>query len=209
MNSFINLGILEYLKRNTSTISPLCTRKMETINFNNIEFTRIKDFDDYYISKCGKIYSEKRNIILKQQVIGGGKGYFRVVLWKNNKEFPKYVHRLLGLQFILNLNNYSQINHIDGDYKNNNLDNLEWCNQSYNCTHAYKILNRKPPLLGKFGKDNPLSKKVNQYTIEGEFIKTWNNAREINLTLNFSSSNIRSCCRKKYKQANGFIWRYC
>ena len=30
-----------------------------------------------------------------------------------------------------------QINHIDGNKKNNKLENLEWCTASYNTIHSY------------------------------------------------------------------------
>jgi hypothetical protein len=49
------------------------------------------------------------------------------------------LHRLIAEAFIENPNNYPFVNHIDGNKKNNNLNNLEWCTQSQNCLHSVKM----------------------------------------------------------------------
>lgn len=64
-------------------------------------------------------------------------GYFRCALSKNNILTTYKVHRLVAQAFIPNPNNYPQINHIDGNKKNNNVENLEWCTNSMNQVHAY------------------------------------------------------------------------
>ncbi len=49
-----------------------------------------------------------------------------------------YVHRLVAIHFIANLENLPFVNHIDGDVKNNTVDNLEWCSKSTNAQHMYE-----------------------------------------------------------------------
>lgn len=66
------------------------------------------------------------------------KGYLAVQLYDNDrvKTFP--VHRLVAKAFIPNPSNKPQVNHIDCDKTNNNVSNLEWCNNSENQLHAFK-----------------------------------------------------------------------
>jgi len=99
----------------------------------------------YAVSVCGKVWSHpkvsrgKMNPLnnkgkwLKQYK--GPSGHFRVCLQK--KVYA--VHRLVALTYIgLPLTDKNTINHIDGNKENNHFSNLEWCNQSYNCAHAWK-----------------------------------------------------------------------
>lgn len=51
-------------------------------------------------------------------------------------------------------------------------------------------------------------KPVNQYTLDGDYVKTWSSATEAAKELGLKQPNISSCCKGKYKQAYGFIWRY-
>ena len=74
-------------------------------------------------------------------------GYLSVNLWRNNKSKHKLVHRLVAETYILNINNYMIVNHIDGNKNNNNVNNLEWCSHSYNSKHYHSFL--KSNIKGK------------------------------------------------------------
>jgi hypothetical protein len=65
-------------------------------------------------------------------------------LSKNGINSIKLIHKLVALHFIDNPNNKPQINHKDGNKKNNYVDNLEWCTCKQNIIHSYKILKRNP-----------------------------------------------------------------
>lgn len=49
-------------------------------------------------------------------------------------------------------------------------------------------------------------KKVIQYSLDGTKLQEFENATEASSIINYDS--IISCCRKKYKTAGGFIWRF-
>lgn len=51
------------------------------------------------------------------------------------------------------------------------------------------------------------SKPVNQYTLEGEYIKTWENATDAARELGISKCHISSCCHGKRKTAGGFFFQ--
>ena len=63
-------------------------------------------------------------------------GYIKVILCKNNKTRFLSVHRLLAEAFIPNPLNLPQINHKDENKKNNDLNNLEWCDCKYNINYG-------------------------------------------------------------------------
>lgn len=182
---------------------------MENIIFNNIEFYKIKDFDDYYISKCGKVLSIKKyhstNIrILKPQT--NTWGYNHVHL--NNKF--KTVHRLVLSTFIPNINNLREVNHINGIKSDNRLDNLEWISSSENSLHALKNGLQKPtkPWLGKFGKLHHNHKKVGQYDLNGNLINIFYGCHEAGRMLNLDYRFISDICLNKKKYTKGYIFKY-
>jgi hypothetical protein len=103
--------------------------------------------DDYMVSTFGSIKSLDRKIrhghsiflmkkgrVLKQQTTGTG--YLYASIAKDGKVSRSYVHRLVAMTFLYNPNELKDINHKDGNKKNNRVENLEWCNRSDNLKHA-------------------------------------------------------------------------
>ena len=117
----------------------------------NIEWKPIKGYEDLYmVSNTGLVKSlkrEKKNNngiqILKEKIMKFntyGSEYLRVPLYdKEHKKHCLSVHRLVASAFLDNPNNFTDVNHIDGNKHNNNVHNLEWCDRSYNLKHAYKL----------------------------------------------------------------------
>ena len=156
---------------------------------------RVKSLDRYveYIGtnqthKKMKMKQFKKGKILKPVVHKNG--YFFVTTIKH-----KSIHRLVAETFLLNPDNLPQVNHIDGNKQNNCVNNLEYCTQSENMQHAYKN-----KLVKHF------SKKVNQYDLDGNFIKKWNSIREAQYKLKLY--HISDCCYGKRSKCGGYIWRF-
>lgn len=101
----------------------------------------------YRISKSGVVIREsywtgevgKKSYFKKERTLTPtlkDNGYLVVNLIKDKKATQFYIHRLLALTFIDEVEGKPFVNHIDGDKTNNNLSNLEWCSNLENCIHA-------------------------------------------------------------------------
>lgn len=60
----------------------------------------------------------------------------------------------------------------------------------------------------KKGKEPQMSKIVNQYYPDGEFIKAWENAFTASKALHIQQSGIGRVCKGELKTSGGCIWRY-
>lgn len=175
-----------------------------------IEWKPIKGYEGLYeISNTGKVRSldhlrktDRSSYVQKGKELKLGlnkkTGYLMVSLSKEGKTKSHTVHKLVAKTFIENPNNYSCINHKDENKQNNHISNLEFCTKKYNCNY------------GTRGKkiSEKLSKRINQYTMNDEYIKTWNSSVEIEKILGIDQSNVCLCCKGKRKSVGGFKWEY-
>lgn len=94
-------------------------------------------YEDYFqISNLGRLFSKRRNKILKCRVTKSG--YEEIHTYVNKKSVFFKIHRLVAIAFIDNPENKPEVNHIDCDKLNNKVDNLEWVTGSENVIHAYE-----------------------------------------------------------------------
>lgn len=73
------------------------------------------------------------------------KGYPKIALSKDGRSRTYPIHRLVASTFIPNPENKPQVNHKDGNKKNNAVSNLEWATESENLLHSYRELGRVSP----------------------------------------------------------------
>lgn len=104
---------------------------------------RINDFlpnikDLYTINDDGEIFSD---ISGKMKTRNKGNTEYQIInfMTQEGKKKTYRVHRLVMMAFkpIQNMDKL-EVNHIDGDKKNNALKNLEWCSSSENQKHAFQ-----------------------------------------------------------------------
>lgn len=100
-----------------------------------LNFGVIKSLDHNVFHSNGRHRIQKGRI-LKTHI--SKKGYVMVCLSKKGKRLHTGVHRVVATAFVPNKNLKPQVNHIDGNKKNNNYKNLEWCTNSENQIHAVK-----------------------------------------------------------------------
>ena len=103
-------------------------------------FKDIPEYENLYqVSNLGNVKSLKRPGA-KEKLLKGEidqDGYIRITLMKNGKTKKYKAHRLVMMAFNNTNDSSLQVNHIDGNKKNNKLENLEWCTASYNTRHSY------------------------------------------------------------------------
>lgn len=174
----------------------------------------IKGYEGLYqVSSEGRVKSLNYKRTREEKILKAGiqqQGYQHVVLSKEGKVTTFRVHRLVCQAFKnLDINDKKAvILHRDNNPSNNTLDNLEVGDQSENILQAFREGRKKASHLGKFGKDNHLSKEIAQFTLEDEFIRVWPSMINASRELKINHGNISSCCTGKHKSAGGFKWLF-
>lgn len=172
----------------------------------NEEWKKILEYDHYYISNYGRVKSSGRltknnaeewNILKPQTNLTGYLSYF---LCKSSETKSYFGHRLVATYFIPNIDKKEEVNHINGDTKNNHVSNLEWVTHKENMKHARSL------------KHNYNHKQhgipVCKISLSGETIKQYDTILEASKDNNMSDKHIASVCKRKRRQAGGYIWRY-
>ena len=162
----------------------------------------------YMINKQGHIKSFRgKNIKYLKPVKAWFMGkYNKIGLYKNRKCTQFYIHKLVLSTFVGTKGNKYEVNHIDGNTKNNSLDNLEWVTRSENLKHSYSVLWRKAKLPTNNINFQP--RKVAQYSMEWLFIKKWDSVSQAASYIWCSPSCITSCCKWRRNTGYNFIWEY-
>lgn len=145
----------------------------------------------YKASNLGRIMTDT-NIIMKPQRKHDKREIVSINIKDENGDLCKkthFVHRLVALAFLPNPNNLPVVNHIDEDPTNNCVSNLEWTTYRGNAQHS----NGKP---------------IVQCDLDGNIIKEWASAKEVQRELKICNVPVSRCCRGESKTAGGYTWKY-
>lgn len=104
----------------------------------------------YKVSSLGRVKSENRVAMrsngapqtFSEKIIAqrdNSNGYYRVTLWKDDKQEHRLVHRLVAEAFVQNVDNKPVVDHIDFNRHNNKAENLRWCTQAENLGRSREV----------------------------------------------------------------------
>lgn len=158
----------------------------------------MKECDGFLVDNDLNIYSKRTGNKLTPFI--GTDGYLSVTYTVNSKHAHiNRVHVIYAHCFIPNPNNYKYVNHIDSNKLNNNLDNLEWCTNSYNVYHGWHSGNRTHK-----NKTHVIVKDLNNKLI-GEYNSIRECSRELHLDRHKIARVLKGELRKDYL---GFYFYY-
>ena len=152
----------------------------------------------YQVSNLGNVRTKDYNhtgVTKLMQFSENGRGYLQVCLTKNNKRRSVRIHRLVAECFIDNPDNLPAVNHIDENKHNNNVNNLEWCDNDYNSHYGTAIKRRS---------------KAVQQILNNRVINQFDSISDAARKTGIDRGHIGDCCRQKahYNTAGGYKWQY-
>lgn len=154
---------------------------------------RIRGIDRYVGYKNGKKRLWKGKI--KTQTVTD-KGYLKVRLCdRTTKDKSDEVQRIVARAFIPNPDNKPQVNHIDGNKKNNRVENLEWVTAQENDIHKINVLKKG-------------IKPVMQYDLSGNYIATYESAVKAEEATHVARCSISNVLCGRRNKAGGYVWKY-
>lgn len=170
--------------------------------------------NSYLISSYGRVVSLSKRLnitngyyritlpkLLSTQI--DKNGYIVVSLSHKGKTIQRKIHRLIATSFIPNPNNYPDIDHIDGNKKNNKLSNLRWVNKSMNMMDPITRLRNSESCKRRIGSKNPKSIPIIQLLQNGKAI-FFESYKEIKTKYGYSHRIIKKHCEMKTPIYNSY-----
>lgn len=158
----------------------------------------------YRISNKGRVYSIRRDIMLKPKL--NKYGYYEVNLWKD-KNHHKTIHRLVALHFVKGKEGCNIVNHLDSNKLNNDANNLEWTTVKGNTQHAYwnnkEFYDRVQRNWRQGTKKKKL--KINAF-LNGELIGRFESKKEAAEKLNISPKTIYNRLHNRFRSKTGYTF---
>jgi len=158
------------------------------------EWLPIVDSDNAYISNLGNVSRNGKQVIPDED----SEGYLRVSVGGRIKR--DRIHRLVAKAFIANPNYKPYVNHIDGNKKNNRIDNLEWCTPKENSMHASKT--------GLLSHDTGKKGAILAVNIKDGQSCVFLNQAHVAKVIGADDSEVNKCLKGKRKTVHGYTLEY-
>lgn len=168
-----------------------------------MESWRIIEGTTYRISNLGRIQNSKGKILSPYK---NKFGYLNIDLFVNGKKWKCKVHRLVATAFIPNPDSLPMVNHKDEDKANNNITNLEWCDNSYNLSYGSRA--EKMFKSRKERNRKTAQKQVMQLDLQNNIIADYNSISEASRFTGISCGAIWQSCNQGCITNKLYKWKY-
>ena len=170
------------------------------------EWKQIDGYEGKYeVSNLGRIksFAQNKNGKIKNGYLDA-KGYLSIHLYKGPCQGKRFkIHRLVAETFIPNPNGYPQINHKDENKTNNCVNNLEWCDNTYNARYGTKA--KRAGLKNRCCKTT--SEEIYSIDANGNIVH-YGSIGEAERITGSSHCNIVRTLKGKTKHCGGLKWYY-
>ena len=168
-----------------------------------MEWKEVPNYEGLYdLRSDGLLYSHPRQRTKGGysygNVVGDKEKYFQFRLYKDGIGTPIYAHCLVYKVFVGDIPENYDVHHINGNPKDNRVENLELLDCK---THYEKHREER---------NKKCSRPVVQLTLDGVFVAKYKSTREAERQTGIGHTEISKCCRniEHYNTAGGFVWQF-
>lgn len=171
---------------NKGSLTRTVNKKYNKDSFDEQEWTTVFQHEGFMIKKDGTVVNQKtKNILIPQD----RHGYKRVNF--HNKRLS--LHILVWESFNKQkVPEGFEIDHIDGNKGNNNLSNL-------------RLVNHKENMLNAYNNNHSGKVAVKQYTLDGQYLKTYPSIREAAFSVNALEAGLKEATNR-HGSCAGYYW---
>lgn len=167
--------------------------------------------DEYLVSNDGRVMSIRSNKILKPTTDKDGYIYYVLCVDGNRKTIK--AHRLVAMAFIDNPQNKPAIDHINGDKKDNRVENLRWVTNKENTNNPItfkKVLNAnlaRMPLLMQKASMRGFGRKTTSVYKDGKLIGSFESQKLAAQFTGVSPGKVSMCISGQKKSCKGYEFK--